>query len=110
MSHRPDDLKRSGDAESLADRRRPHPGQVCSVAEDFSAIRMDKAGDQVKEGRFPGAVGADEAERLPRVHRKADFFHGGQPAERLCDLTDLKSAHGASFSKTFPAIRESLPA
>src|SRR3984893_1522927 len=61
---------------------------------DHSRGWLVHAGDGVEEGRFSGAVWADQGENLSLVDREAHVINGGKAAESLRDVGQLKDGFG----------------
>ena len=57
------------------------PGEWCSVQENGAGGRLVQACDQVKEGSFAGAVGADHADSFTGVQVKTDVVDCQHTAE-----------------------------
>src|SRR5262249_10651635 len=62
-------------------------------------IRRVDAVDEIEQGRFPGAVGADQADDLALVHREAHVLDGAQAAEALLQARDLEQSRHSSHPR-----------
>src|SRR5207253_6809706 len=69
------------------------PAADVPVAEVHAAVvERDEAGERVEEGGLARAVGADDAETLPRSDAHAHRVDGADAAEADGDLPALESA------------------
>jgi len=76
----PDVLKRAGDAEA-AMAWAGNPARSRRAGECSGGRRIE-AGDQVEDGRLAGAVGADQADKLPRQHVEVEGVDRHRPPKR----------------------------
>jgi len=69
---------------------------VASCEEHAAVVGGEKPADQVEQGRFTGAVRADDRVQPPRRQRQADVVHGDQAAEALGEPLHAQNglAHG----------------
>jgi hypothetical protein len=86
------DLEGAGDA-AAADFARRQPGDVAVREADRSAVRLELAVDDVEAGRFAGAVGADQGQKLAARHREAHVIDGANGAEAFAQRGDGELAH-----------------
>ena len=89
------DLQSARDAET-ADLMRLEAVDVASCEEHAAVVGGEKPADQVEQGRFTGAVRADDRVQPPRRQRQADVVHGDQAAEALGESLHAQNglAHG----------------
>jgi hypothetical protein len=66
-------------------------GDVLALEQHAAAGRPDVAAEQVEEGRFARAVGADDGVQRVGLHLHADPGHGHQPAKRLAQVLRLQN-------------------
>jgi hypothetical protein len=59
------------------------PGDVVAPEPNAPAVGPVETGEEVEEGRFPGAVGADEPGDRPLAHLERTAVDRAQAAERL---------------------------
>src|SRR6185437_6387217 len=69
-------------------------GHIAAIEQDAAARRPEIAGDAIEEGRFAGAVGADEADDLAFGDGEVGASHRLEAAEGFDDVLRLKQ-HGA---------------
>ena len=62
---------------------RPGTGHVLAVEDDAAGGRQGLAGEAIEEGRFAGAVRADQADDLVLVHGEIGARHRKEAAERF---------------------------
>ena len=71
-------------------------GCCCAVDGDRAAVGSERAGEDVHQGRFAGAVVADEADAFARVDREIDAVKRADGAEMLFDAVQRDDICGAS--------------
>src|SRR3972149_268329 len=73
--------ERTGDLEGLgkaatADLMWLEPEDTLSSEQNFAMVRLHHSGQQVRDGRLAGSVGADHADDIPLGNREADVVDG----------------------------------
>jgi hypothetical protein len=77
-------LERAGDAEGRDDVRGATDQFLPTVVEPDPAVRRPvNAGDQVEDGRLPGAIGPDEPDDLALLDAEGKIVDGPESAEVL---------------------------
>ena len=61
-----------------------------AVEDDSALVSLVDAAEDLDQGRFAGAVFADDGVDLPRPHGDGDLPQGMGAAERLGDITQLE--------------------
>ena len=87
------DLIALGEAE-LADFRDLQARDVAPLEHDLARGRRNLAGQHLEEGRFAGAVGADDAAQLPLIDAEVDVAVGGEPAIALGEAGGFQDRAG----------------
>jgi hypothetical protein len=72
---------------------------IRAAEHDRARSRHGLASKTIEEGRFSGAVGADQPDDLAFVHRQIGARDGAEFAEHLRDVSGLKQ-HGRAFANT----------
>jgi hypothetical protein len=85
-------LKRAGDA-ALADTRDRQPDEAFAGEADASIGRFERAGDQVEQRRFPGAIRADDGAHLALLDAHRDVIDRDEPAEPAGQIIELEQRH-----------------
>ena len=62
--------------------------RIASEHADVSSIGPQQAARHPDRGRLPGAIGANQAEHLPRLDRERDVVHGTHLAVALADAVE----------------------
>ena len=63
---------------------------LLALKDDAARLGGQKAGHQVEQGGFAGAVGPDDRLDGPRRHPKAHLFHGLEAAEGQADFVECQ--------------------
>ena len=85
-------LEGASDAEPR-DPMRGGAGHVLAAEEHPAAVGRQIAGHAVEQRGLAGAVGADQAHELARLHREVDRVHRGDPEEALGEAARLEERH-----------------
>ena len=94
-------LKRPPDS-SPADLVRGKMADVFSLEEDLSPVPPEMAGDEIKQGRFAGAVGADDRNNLPFLDRKVGLVDRHEVVEAFHDPFHLEHLRRSPFPRFLP--------
>ena len=89
-----DILERAGDAGG-EDLVRRQAQQRAAAQGDCAARCADEAGDDVEQGGFAGAVGADDGDDAAGRHVDADIVESDEAAEADGDALDVEQGAGA---------------
>ena len=68
-------------------------GQLEPEQPDRAAVRAQFPSDQVEQGGFAGAVGADDQAALARLDREAHRGGDAQTAKRLFEIVEDQGTH-----------------
>jgi hypothetical protein len=63
---------------------------VAAIEMNGPAIALEDPGDEVEQGSFARAIGADDKGNLRRFHRKRNIVDSFQAAKPFADVLDLK--------------------
>src|SRR3546814_5203551 len=74
---------------------RADPEQRLSVEPHRAGVRRDAADEAVQQGRFAGAVGADDGVHRPLPDLEVDLIKRAEPGELLAHAVDVEVAHVA---------------
>ena len=94
-----------GDPSRLGSRR-PAEGHWLAIEEDGPRRRLVDAGEDLHEGRFPGAVLANEAQDLACMDFQGDVVKHG---DRRKILADLLSPHDSLWHPNSPLLAAEFP-
>src|SRR5262249_45202268 len=86
-----------------------HARHLAAVEGDAALVWREIARDAVEQRRLAGAVGADQAHQLSRLHLEIDTVDGGDAEEPLGQAPHLEERHYAPVAVPRRRKRDSSP-